>query len=638
MPYTFDQIFAVDPANPSMVAADAPVTIFTPGDVARTPLPITDTTGVPLANPITTNEHGFGPAFIAGLDRVAWEGGGLSGFLTSYEGLKDEAVAATVAAQSAQQSAADSQAAAETAASLVEAPAGDVIRTVVEGELDTPDSGLSTRLHDTFPTIADLNNYTTLTSLERQGVQKSQRLAGQAAIEYADAAEITESWANLTNADVSGQVQVSGNKLYATGTGTPLTLRWLPVGQKLHAAGSFVYKAGGTGSHAFYAGYEMLAQGAAAAVNTPTGVGIGQQNGVAAGFRGSALPAGIGTPPTGGFAMENLAVYEWSITVDESIMSMSIRKQGDVSKQLGWRVSRAELAAAGFNLNRLFIYVQDSRALTGHYALPYAAVRSMQPVRTKTVANVTVEGASDRDVFTRSATGDDWRIQIPANYDPRRPAPVCLYFHQSLSGNTVDHPYTDSREAHMIKALSDAGFILASAHDGGDRWGNQASQANYMALYEYVRSHYATGPVVFWGVSMGALPALNLIAGRTMPNIAAMAAIGPVADLDSLYANPTYTEAIKAAYGVAGDGSDYEAKTAGFNPIDRSGSAFRGVPMRFYTGPSDAIVPNASNATPFLAKVAPFAPEATNQIRSGGHLDVSQYDGADMVAFFQRYV
>lgn len=117
MAYTFDAISAIDPDNPERVAANAVITIFTPGDTAMTLIPLTDTSGVPLENPITVNDLGFGPAFMADIDRVAWEGGGLTGFFTSYEGMKNEAIAARSAAQTSASDANDSKLAAQTSAS-----------------------------------------------------------------------------------------------------------------------------------------------------------------------------------------------------------------------------------------------------------------------------------------------------------------------------------------------------------------------------------------------------------------------------------------------------------------------------------------------------------------------------------------
>lgn len=100
MAFTFDQIFAVDPANPDQVASNGLVTIFSPGDPSKTPLTITTTSGLPMTNPVRVNERGFGSAFMhATMDRVAWSAGELTGFFTSYEGIKNVALAAQAAAE-----------------------------------------------------------------------------------------------------------------------------------------------------------------------------------------------------------------------------------------------------------------------------------------------------------------------------------------------------------------------------------------------------------------------------------------------------------------------------------------------------------------------------------------------------------
>jgi hypothetical protein len=55
-----------------------------------------------LPNPIPVNANGFGSAFAhATLDRVAWAGGGFTGFFTSYEGMKQVALDAQTAAENA---------------------------------------------------------------------------------------------------------------------------------------------------------------------------------------------------------------------------------------------------------------------------------------------------------------------------------------------------------------------------------------------------------------------------------------------------------------------------------------------------------------------------------------------------------
>jgi hypothetical protein len=125
---TFDPIFAADPDNPELIAQNASVIIFDPDDPAKTPVSIMDVSGVPLPNPITVNEKGWGPAFKTPDDedelfRVAWEGAGFNGFFTSYESMRDTAVAAKADAAASASNAAAAQAAAEAAAAAAEVAA-----------------------------------------------------------------------------------------------------------------------------------------------------------------------------------------------------------------------------------------------------------------------------------------------------------------------------------------------------------------------------------------------------------------------------------------------------------------------------------------------------------------------------------
>jgi hypothetical protein len=109
---TFDPIFAADPNNPELVAQNASILIFDPNDPTRAPVPITDATGVPLPNPVTVNDKGWGPAFKTPdgpdeLFRVGWSGADFTGFFTSYESMRDAAVNAKAAAQEAAANAAE---------------------------------------------------------------------------------------------------------------------------------------------------------------------------------------------------------------------------------------------------------------------------------------------------------------------------------------------------------------------------------------------------------------------------------------------------------------------------------------------------------------------------------------------------
>lgn len=183
MPYPFDQIFAADPDNTDMVATNAAVVIFAPGDETKTPLKLTTLNGLPLENPIIVNDRGFGPAFIADLDQVAWEGGGFTGLLASYRGLKDDA-------EAARQEAALSRAAAEEAARNTVAPTAEVVAEALTSEgpareafnaaMDTRTDGLALKPDNGARAIGkgELVAYSKDYGLKGDGSDEFERLKG----------------------------------------------------------------------------------------------------------------------------------------------------------------------------------------------------------------------------------------------------------------------------------------------------------------------------------------------------------------------------------------------------------------------------------------------------------------------------
>lgn len=122
-PYVFGQIFAADPSQTDNVATQGSILIFAPGDVAKTPLALTAVDGaLTLTNPVTLNANGFGPAFMADIDQVAWEGGGFSGTFESYRGMKDVVLASQSVSEAARAAADKSAEAAATAAAAAGIP------------------------------------------------------------------------------------------------------------------------------------------------------------------------------------------------------------------------------------------------------------------------------------------------------------------------------------------------------------------------------------------------------------------------------------------------------------------------------------------------------------------------------------
>ena len=120
MPYVFDHIFAADEANPQNVARNSSITLFLPGDATMTPVTgLTTVDGQPYPNPVTVNANGYaGQPVHDTIDRLAWSGGGFTGTMTAYEGMKEVAVASQLAAVNAASEAAAAAATVVTSAAV----------------------------------------------------------------------------------------------------------------------------------------------------------------------------------------------------------------------------------------------------------------------------------------------------------------------------------------------------------------------------------------------------------------------------------------------------------------------------------------------------------------------------------------
>lgn len=493
----------------------------------------------------------------------------------------------------------------------------------------------------------------TLGRLLSQSVHSARAGAGQSGIDYADAAETDETWANLT-AWTTADVAVSGNKLVASGTANPSAAVLpfsVPDGAKAHARLVLHYKGSPASSAIAMFGVDCGASGHAPAASSPDAflVGLfgttGRAGIVGANLTGVTMTsdgeAGAGTNP-GATDTD----YACSIDVDETCISVSLQKVGSTTDSYGWKIARSQLTAIGKTVNNLIVYLADARGGAGHTFGPVAAVHSQQPARSKALAGVTVEGGDPRHVLTRNPSDATrpFHFALPASYDPRRPAPLVIVPHQAASG-TSGTPFSESSFQPVTAALLGAGYIVVGVADttgaagSGDSWGNQASLDNHLAVYQYMRDRFSIGPVFLIGPSMGTLISLNLLAQRRFPTPAAFASICGAYSIADIYSRDSAFDAgIRTAYGVASDGSDLVAKTAGFDPATRAGWEFRGVPMRYYAAGADALAPPAQHGAPLIAAVAPHTEDASLVTVAGvAHLDVSTYQAANLLAFFESH-
>lgn len=131
--YAYDSELVADPFS-FQRAANSAITIYDANDAAEaSPLALKDLKGLALPNPLTSSAEAFVPAFVAGTAQVKMVGGGLRVVRSSFQGVRDEAVAAKLAAEEAASDAAEAAAHAQ-APTDVQVDAG-VARADIPGQI-----------------------------------------------------------------------------------------------------------------------------------------------------------------------------------------------------------------------------------------------------------------------------------------------------------------------------------------------------------------------------------------------------------------------------------------------------------------------------------------------------------------------
>lgn len=255
----------------------------------------------------------------------------------------------------------------------------------------------------------------------------------------------------------------------------------------------------------------------------------------------------------------------------------------------------------------------------------------MSPVRTSTV------NASALAASLSFAVGDDAAWLVVPEYQKTKTRNAVVWCH--FYGDTAaDDFMTDYRSAPIVAALIGAGYLVAASMAGGNNWGNQSSVDAYSNLYAAVETMgYNIDKSVVVGVSMGGLAAALSYAGGTIPGLVGCVGIAPVLNLGDMWNSGTYLESIRAAYGIAGDGSDYAAKTSGHDPALLSGAVWNGKRLRFYASPDDQVCPKATHADVVYA-LASGATEREMVSCTGAHGDPDQFRASDVLATINAWM
>lgn len=190
----------------------------------------------------------------------------------------------------------------------------------------------------------------------------------------------------------------------------------------------------------------------------------------------------------------------------------------------------------------------------------------------------------------------------------------------------------------IITALINAGYAVAGSNQGGVTWGNQANQDALDSLRTYlIGLGYSFPKTVVFAQSMGGVGGLNLMLSKSY--VKGWYGIYPACNLAYCFSgqgSATFTADIKAAYGIASDGSDYASKTAGFDPLLASTSGYATKRIRCTASYDDLIVSRANNADALNTLVSGIALEMNVVTSTGNHGDASNFIPSDVLAFVDR--
>lgn len=498
----------------------------------------------------------------------------------------------------------------------------------------------------------------------------------RAAFDDTTAGQWTETWADLTGWVTTGTpIQVSGGKVYSTGTGGSASgaNHAISLGATETMRAVFILEhvpGGGSGITAI--GFSKDAAGAAPAASVANGYAIG----IPAASAGQVKRYNGGTSEDLGTAA---AAGQWIVTVTvDSTYASVVARHSDGSLEF-----RGRWARSGININNLFIFMSDVRALTGQSISRVAMRRGIATM----VPRALVEGIGASVQWSQLGTSG-YRVALPKTYDSRVPNPVVVLFHGGGSDET--HWADNANGSGVANAFLAAGYIVIGAAHTSNRttYGAQISLDAYVTAFEEAGKLYNLGPVVVYGNSMGGIESLLALAEGRIPGVVAWIGSVPTASLEAAWRFTTgyldRTAEITTAYaiaastlsaaaslgatsvssaasfaagtdviigtyasgwetatvtGVTGSGpyalslsapltaayasgaaiSDYPTKTAGHDPMRLDPQAFGGIPMYAVVATDDASVDHTRNWDVFSTRVAPYSTEMKRLDITGGH-------------------
>lgn len=224
--------------------------------------------------------------------------------------------------------------------------------------------------------------------------------------------------------------------------------------------------------------------------------------------------------------------------------------------------------------------------------------------------------------------GQDANLHFPKRYSDKTPVPLIIQF-EGVGDTSLN------QRAQFKEITEELGVIYGKCKFHGNSYGSPNAMADAKALYDAALRIAPISGVILLGNSMGGIGALNALHTGTIPNVLGVYLTDPTYDLRHRWNNGRKPE-ITSAYGVASDGSDYETKTAGYDPALAPIKAFRGVPISIVASTGDGTVPFNSHTAILQARLSETNDVTVIDTKTAGHNIADRFIASDLGAFITK--
>lgn len=313
----------------------------------------------------------------------------------------------------------------------------------------------------------------------------------------------------------------------------------------------------------------------------------------------------------------------WAVTdKDGNLTDLAVRAfDGQLADFAVRRIGDRILTKVNQSINSQLDPMKMSRDATGFPVLASCTRWGAQRARGESVTS---------PINFKSARAQrDVRLTFNGTHSNDGPMLLVIYFGGVGSGASLTPP------PEYAAAMAD-GIVWARCNYGGlDHYGAPVAMTDVADVYSQACKMAPIGGVILLGNSMGGMGALNALLTGVVPGVLGLYLTDPVCNLWDRY-NSTRQDLIKAAYGINANGTDYSTKTAGYDPVLRNWTDFKGAPVYCIASTGDDLVPMATNAQQLYDTFGHHLDFTLDTHTTAGHNTADRFDVAAFRSFISK--